>query len=415
MMETRMKKTSQQSKILNALFFCTLVFLDAGTFGVLPLNLFQIIELIMLVTMLVYNPKIRIERGLVVLFVYIGVLTIINPFDMDSIKTFGFLVLSITMYRLFLQRVPIQMTIETIFNVAFLLSIYGCIQEVGFILKIPSIYDISKYGFTVNGLDIGRGNLMRVSSLYAEPAHLGPILGLGVLIGLIENHRNKRIRLWKTVTILIAALLTQSFLTYASVIVAFVCFILFYQKGIKRKLKWGLLVILLVAFLCVSQWDLVYSVIGRLSQFKTLQTDTGNDLSALAITSNFQVAVEKMKDGYWFGTGLDSHRLYYDRYIDRLYSFLYMRLNSADAASLYIRIFSEFGIVGLAAFCVYLIKRFTEGMKSGNRILVITILMFSVEIMRDGSYVQPLTQIMFLCMMCYKSFGISQKTVFDFE
>lgn len=104
---------------------------------------------------------------------------------------------------------------------------------------------------------------------------------------------------------------------------------------------------MIVVFLCVSQWDLVYSVIGRLSQFKTLQTDTGNDLSALAITSNFQVSVEKMKDGYWLGTGLDSHRLYYDRYIDRLYLFLYMRLNSEDAASLYIRVFSEFGIVGL--------------------------------------------------------------------
>ena len=391
-----MKKISQQSNVLNTLFFFTLVFQDAGTFGVLPLNLFQIIELIMLCSMCVYNAKIRIERSLVALFIYVGTLTIINPFDMDSIKTFAFLVLSITMYRLFLQRVPLQMTVETIFNAALLLSLYGCIQEIGYILKIPAIYDISNYGFTLNGLDIGHGNLMRVNSLYAEPAHLGPILGLGVLIGLIECRSNKRIQSWKTAMILVAALLTQSFLTYASVIAAFVCFILFYQKGIKRKLKWVLLATLAVVFLCISQWDLVYSVIGRLSQFRTLQTDTGNDLSALAITSNFQVAVEKMKDGYWFGTGLDSHRLYYDRYIDRLYSFLYMRLNSADAASLYIRIFSEFGIIGLVAFCWALLKKFYLGLKSKNKILVMVILMLMVSIMRDGSYMQPLTQIMFV-------------------
>ena len=407
MMEARMKKINQESKVLNILFFCTLVFQDAGTFGLLPLNLFQIIELIMLVIMCVYNPKIRIERGLIGLFAYIGILTIINPFDMDSIKTFVFLILSVTMYHLFLQRVPLQMTIETIFNSALLLSLYGCIQEFGYLLKIPEIYDISTYGFTLNGLDIGHGNLMRVNSLYAEPAHLGPILGIGVLIGLIENRSNKKIKIWKTVVIMVCALMTQSFLTYASVIMAIVCFVLFYQDGIKRKLKWVLLATLMVVFLCVSQWDLVYSVIGRLSQFKTLQTDTGNDLSALAITSNFQVAVEKIKDGYWFGTGLDSHRLYYDRYIDRLYSFLYMRLNSEDAASLYIRIFSEFGVVGLVALCVYLIKKFIEGMKSGNKILVLIILMFSTEIMRDGSYMQPLTQIMILCIMYHKSLGIS--------
>ena len=85
-----MKKINQESKVLNILFFCTLVFQDAGTFGLLPLNLFQIIELIMLVIMCVYNPKIRIERGLIGLFAYIGILTIINPFDMDSIKTFVF-------------------------------------------------------------------------------------------------------------------------------------------------------------------------------------------------------------------------------------------------------------------------------------------------------------------------------------
>lgn len=43
MMEARMKKISQESKVLNTLFFCTLVFQDAGTvfqdagtFGLLP-------------------------------------------------------------------------------------------------------------------------------------------------------------------------------------------------------------------------------------------------------------------------------------------------------------------------------------------------------------------------------------------
>lgn len=391
-----MEKLSQQSKVLNILFFCTLLFQDAGTFGVLPVNLFQIIEFIMLITMFIFDSKIRINNGLIMLFGYIGILTIINPFDVDSVKTFVFFVLSITMYYLFLQRVSINLIKETVYNVAFLLSIYGCIQEFGFILKMPFIYDISNYGFALNGLDIGYGNLMRVNSLYAEPAHLGPIFGLGILIGLIDHRNNNKIRYWKTTFIIICALLTQSFLVYANMFMALICFTLFYQEGIKRKLKKLIIVILIFSLLCASQWDLVYNVIGRLAQFKTLQTETGNDLSALAIMSNFQVALEKMKDGYLFGTGLDSHRLYYDRYINQLYSYIYMKLNFEDAASMYTRIFSEFGLLGLMFFCWGLTKRFLWGLKRNNKILVITVLMFLVGIMRDGNYMRPLIQIMFV-------------------
>ena len=40
--------------------------------------------------------------------------------------------------------------------------------------------------------------------------------------------------------------------------------------------------------------------------------------SAFAITSNLKIAIEKIKDGYLFGTGLDSHRLLYFDYIDKI-------------------------------------------------------------------------------------------------
>lgn len=406
MMETRMiHKMSQQSKILYGLFFLTLIFQDAGTFGVLPLNLFQILELIMLIVMCVYNPKFKIKKMFFLFFIYIGVLTIINLFDLDSIKTYVFMVLSIVMYYLFLKRVSTKKIIEAIFYASLLLAIYGCIQEFGYILKIPVLYDISQYGFTLNGLDVGYGNLMRVNSLYAEPAHLGPILGLGILIGLIEcyKNKNKNACYWKEGTIIVCALLTQSFLVYMSGIMAIICFVFFYQDGLKRKTKWIVLTVLAGTFFCAFQWDFIYGALGRLAQFKTLETDTGNDLSALAIVSNTRVAIEKMKDGYLFGTGLDSHRLYYDAYIDELYSYIYMRLNSEDAASMYIRIFSEFGIVGLSAFCVMLVKQFLFGLKTKKKILVMSILMFMVGIMRDGSYMQPLTQIMFVGIMFSKT------------
>lgn len=405
-----MSKISQQSKILCVLFWFILIFKDAGTFGILPINIFQMIELLMFIVICVYNPKLKIDKKILFFFLYVGIVTSVQPFDFDSLKSFIFIFLSIVMYYLYLQRVPLQMTISAIFNAAFVLSVYGCVQEIGFILNIPVIYDISQYGFTLNGFAIGYGSLMRVNSLYAEPSHLQLILGLGILIGLIECKKcNNGVRIWQVMVVAICALLTQSFLVYMSVIMSCICFILFYQDNIKQKFKWFILATLICAFLCTAQWDFINRVFGKVTQFKTLQVDNGNDLSALAIVSNLRVAIEKMKEGHLFGTGLDSHRLYYDMYIDRLYTFLYMRLNSEDAASMYIRILSEFGVIGLIVFCGCLVKRFKEGLKNKNRILVVVILTLAVGSLRDGNYTQPLIQIMMVGVMFPKSVECSMK------
>ena len=105
---------------------------------------------------------------------------------------------------------------------------------------------------------------------------------------------------------------------------AVICFIFVIEENEKSKMKYFIMAIIAVCVLLFAAGDVIIGTFSRLDQFRTLQTDTGNDLSALAIITNFNIAVAKMKDGYLIGTGLDSHRLYYDYYINVLYSKLFI-------------------------------------------------------------------------------------------
>lgn len=399
-----MKSHISYNQILNALFFMILVFQDAGTFSFLPLNLFQILELIMFFIICTTQKKLKLNRIFLLLFFYITLVTICQPFDIESIKTLAFLFISLTTIYLYLQMTDIQTVANIIYSAAVLLSLYGIAQELAYILNIPEIYDISRYGFALNGTYSATSGLMRAMSLYAEPSHTSSILGLGFLIGLIgKNGTIENVRLWKSIVILIFAVLTQSTIVYITILMAVICFVFIYQERLSNKVKGFVLALLVFVVLLITQQELIANVIGRLSQFETLQTDTGNDLSALAIVTNLDIALEKMKDGYLFGTGIDSHRLYYDKYIGQLYTNLYMYLNSSDCASMYIRIFSEFGIIGIIGFVGALINKVAKGVKNANKTVLISAAMFSVAIMRDGNYMRCLSQVLFI-MIFFKKY-----------
>ena len=146
--------------------------------------------------------------------------------------------------------------------------------------------------------------------------------------------------------------------------------------------------------------SLVVTVFSRLTQFKTMSTDTSNDLSAVALVSNFKIAVEKLKDGYLFGSGFDSHRIHYWKYINRLYDYLYLYLNIGDAGSLYIRIFSEFGIFGLVLFIVLCVKKIIYGMRSRKFDLSAITILFMVLVLRNGQY-ENLNTVLCICLIWF--------------
>lgn len=385
-------KSRGKMRAMDILFALSLLLQDAGTFGVLPLNIFQIILLLMLVVYFVLNLRneksLRVPKNFLILMVYITFITFINKWDFDSIKSVGFFALElITIYWYVAKSESYERIFKVLYTVAFILAIYGIVQEIAFIINVPAIYDISLYGFAKNGSYITENGLMRAMSLYAEPSHTSAILSWGILIGLMGiDKKYNFISFFKTSCIFVYAVLTLSTIVYLSVGLILILYVLLYQRKLVYKIRWFLLALIVLIILYVFKGDMILSVFGKLNSFKTLETNTGNDLSALAVVSNFDIAVEKLRDGYIFGTGFDSHRLYYYDYINRIYNSLYMYLNYTDAASMYIRIFSEFGIVGFVLFLGLNMRKLYLSIRRKDMIMLSFVAVFLINLLRNGSY-----------------------------
>ena len=108
--------------------------------------------------------------------------------------------------------------------------------------------------------------------------------------------------------------------------------------------------------------------------------------TTFALKSNYLIAKNKIEDGYIFGTGIFTHEFYYYKYIDVIYKSHYQKyLNYSDAASIFIRLLSEFGILGIFAYILmifYVIKCY----KKKDYINMFYMMLFISQGMRLGDY-----------------------------
>lgn len=398
------KKTSSNLEspkfaFIDILVILCLLICEAGTLG-LPLNAYQFIVVtilgIFITKKICLNEKISISIKLLLLIFYMLVITILNKTNADALTGFLFFVIEILAFYFWMSENCDMIKLQRlIYLVAVILSIYGIVQEVAYFLNLRQIYDLSLYGFPSRPDEI-RNGFLSVSSLYSEPSHCVNFISWGLWIGLTQNGKAHYVSLPKNIIILLCAFFTQSAIVYIACIIVFAAFLFVYKKGFKKKLQYGLIILVgsFAVFLLFA--DTVLAVLSRLKQFENISTDTSQDLSALSLVSNLLVAIEKMKDGFWLGTGFDSHRLYYYHYIEELYGELYMYLNIDDAGSMFTRVLSEFGIVGFAFFILAAIKKCVSAIKNDRMDQFSFLLIFLLIIMRNGQYENVYTIITFL-------------------
>lgn len=363
---------------------------DVGSFGTrLPILQYVILALfgILLIKNLIKERTLVFPLSLLVLIGYITVITILNSFDMDGITDMLFFFISLlTIYWVVKDLGDMKIIYKMFYNVAVIMSVIAIFQFISYLLGISSFYELGQYGFQ-HRVYI-RNDLLAVSGLYSEPSHTAPIIAIALLVALIgKSQQFDFVKTWKTIMLIIFTVLTQSTIAYFSVFSVFLIYIFVFQKNFSKKLKYIFAGVFCIVFVILVNPDFIVGVLSRLNQFETISTTTANDLSALALVSNFRIALEKMKDGYILGTGFDTHRLYYDKYIAELYGKLYMNLNSDDAASLYTRVFSEFGIVGFVIFILSIVFKFYKSLKFKNIEKSVWLLLFLVVIVRNGHYI----------------------------
>lgn len=277
-------------------------------------------------------------------------------------------------------------------NLSYLIAILGLIQVVIWFFILVDIFPYSIDGGRYQHLPSGR--FLKARSIIMEPGFLALIL-IPVIIYYFERKdklggKERK----KFYIILLCYILTFSAAAY---IVLFIYFIYrIYYKYNKQKY------IILIAFIF-----LIPAVFGIMSSFvegkeysdkdaigfamrKIVETsvvfeaDSPEFLEVLnpssyATTTNLWVAMKAPSRAV--GTGLGSHEFNYNNLYPPSNAPIW-GLNSEDGYSLFIRLLSEFGIVGVFLYFLFLIKFYNK-----NNVLNVSSLFFILySLLRGGNY-----------------------------
>jgi hypothetical protein len=121
----------------------------------------------------------------------------------------------------------------------------------------------------------------------------------------------------------------------------------------------------------------------------------GANLSTFALISNMFVTERVFEDSPILGHGIGSHPISHERYlaeIPAISSFAAMdseRINAEDAASLFLRVTSEFGIVGLIGVFVFIWHYRVPGQGPRAQISFAILIYFFLKLLRGGHYFSP--------------------------
>lgn len=388
-------------KFTDIMLILGIILQDAGNLNIFPFDIFKMIILIVfcyyLFKYIIIQKKLpKIPLTFFVIFIYISIVTLLNLYNSSSIQNILFLIIEIITFIFYCHD---QKNYNRIYKVlyvsAFILSLYGIIQVIAYQFGLRNIYDITLYNFNRNAnyLHAGRSN-----SLYSEPAHLCAILASGFFIGLVNRKKVEYTKSYKTLIILIYSLLTFSTLVYISITIFLLYYLINIKKLNSKKTLIAIITFLLLGsvFLYYNQ-DFVETSIYKAYSLINPDSYSVDDQTGYAIVSNIKIASLKMRDGYIFGTGLYSHQIYYREYFYQIYNGGLM-INYVDAASLFTRIFSELGIVGLVAFLMFLIRKIIKNSKRNKNMMFIIILLI-LEGMRIGHYANILIALPFTILL----------------
>jgi len=373
--------------------------------GILPVDLrfYYSIILLLVLIYLPFGELVVSKRFLSLLFaiaalsilsIFLGKTTILSVFS----QVVGVGVLSIVLFSYFRTRQnKILRKITYYFNIAFYISIIAICQEISFLLGFEKGYAFS-YFLPGVGPVTTEGILLRVNSVFTEPAYLAMALIPAVYIAVQNIFLGKHLFLSKvkSAIILLALLLTFSSLGYIGLIA---CFLLSIDKKRKKQLLRILCLVIIfsyVAIICSTNLQARLTTLANLLPFRKLSNE-GN-VSSLILYTNYLVAKKSFLSNPLWGSGLGSHPFTYAKYLPNLketpglgfLSFMNPNdLGMKDAMSLFLRLLSETGLLGLGAFLYFMmanrVKKKIEPYHSLSKMCVVFFLIYGI---RNGQYVR---------------------------
>ena len=252
--------------------------------------------------------------------------------------------------------------IKCYFVLAAITSGFCLVQHLAFRLGIKPIYDTS--WIVIDCLPVDHVTY-RANAFFGEPSFCAFILLPAAFLGAYslfgkkkgDLRRELKFPWWVCALPILGVLSTVSssgFIAIGFVVVLILCQYRFKFRTILFFLvvfSFGIIAAMATASIRMRIEDTI-----RLFASPTLQ---GGNISSQTFFINFRVALLNLKGSFGLGTGLGSHPIAYDRYIDIIdpKGIAILNLNQEDANSLLFRLVSELGIFGIGGL-IYVLVRF---------------------------------------------------------
>ncbi|HXD91833.1 MAG TPA: O-antigen ligase family protein [Bacteroidia bacterium] len=340
-------------------------------------------------------PKVPFQIILLPFFVGVFQVMMGNNEWFLFLKIFSGVLLSTIFYYYVIQYYDID--VEKMFSLylkwAYWSAIIGIIQYISFKIHFKPGYD---YGWIFNKWSAvaGEGALIRINSIYMEPAQLGIMLGPAAFVAILNIFRkqNFEYKNYQNYIILIVIYLSKSSTGYIGVFTA----ILFIGINL-GYLSYLLLSIVFGVFGVIGLYNYADEFKGRVDAAMALWIHQNYKIENVNTSSfvqynNAHVAFENFKEHPLFGTGMGSHLVAYEKYSYTRtgeIGFKGTDLNSTDANSLFLRLVSETGLMGVLFFIIVIMKCFVGNSGTDDPHWIISgalLVLIVLCLIRQGNY-----------------------------
>ncbi|MDD5131468.1 MAG: hypothetical protein PHH44_02285 [bacterium] len=301
----------------------------------------------------------------------------------------GFLLNGLVYYLLIkINKEDLDKLFRIYLKMAVIVAAIGIFQEVSYLLGFTYGYD---YSYLVQKMQLTQRiwGMFPVASIFPEPAHFGAAMIPAVFVSLLAliGKENGFISKKAAVLVLVSVLLSFSLISYIGIALTLILLILnLARPKVAAICLITLLVIMYLPYHYIHNIKIRVDDTAAVIAHKIPMEDA--NVSTFALCSNAVVAYRSLLHNPVFGSGLGSHKISYDSYGTGVINPYHILLNREDAGSLFLRLVSETGLLGIAAFFYFLFRFYVSRKKNGHYWIISNAILclVALNLIRMGNY-----------------------------
>ncbi len=279
--------------------------------------------------------------------------------------------------------------LKTYTDYSCVLAAFVLLQQVARKMNVSFIYDMR----WLVPSQAGSTDFYRSSGIFTEPSACALVLMPAVFFSIyyfIGNNKESEIMIsnpFEAIIILMGVICTFSSSGFVGIAFVLILILSEYKYGIKQiSIILLFIALFIVAYNYVDIFKMRVDDTVRLFLFE--ETEDYSNLSTQTLFINYKVALKNFKSTFGMGGGLGSHLIAYKKYSGIFeISSVQLQLNQEDANSLFLRIVSETGILGVAGMVYFIYKnRTTDNLKTNKITQLMCISYFLLRLLRYGHY-----------------------------